>query len=264
LQVFSAIAERSFTVSDVSKHPLEGNLSQEELDTLMTMQTGAEISAYMHELELSHGLRVRDEYNPERLHEVVQEAEVAPKFSIKIGDEVFTADTTEELAAKSEAALVARVQKTQADAAAAAGDQARNKNGTFRAQPRVTDDADEITNDIVTKALQARGIDMDALKEASDGKRYEKSWAEAAGEWIATQTPESYPGGEQLKEQVAVKIRELGLEGQPSAASIQKAYDLVVAEAEQYLKLQKATSSAEIQEIIGKTARENDARRYRR
>src|ERR1700733_5556154 len=125
-------------MSEISKHPLEGNMSQEELNQLVTMQTGAEISAYMHELELTHGLRRRDELNPERLHEVEQ---VAPKYSIKIGDETLTADTTEELSAKSEAAIVAQVQRTQA---AAATDQARNKNGTFAKQPSVTDDADRI------------------------------------------------------------------------------------------------------------------------
>jgi hypothetical protein len=247
-------------VSNVSKHPLEGNLSQEELDTLMTMQTGAEISAYMHELELSHGLRVRDELNPERLHEVVQEEQAAPKFSIKIGDETFTADTTEELAAKSEAALVARVQKTQADAAA--GDQARNKNGTFRAQPRVTDGADEITNDLVTKALQAQGIDMDALKDASDNKKYEKSWASATNEFLKS-TPD-YPGGEELQQRMAARLLDLGLTDKPSAESLRAAYDSISAEAGQYLALQKATTSEEIQQIIGKTQRDNDARRYHR
>jgi hypothetical protein len=236
-------------MSEISKHPLEGNLSQEELDQLMTMQTGAEISAYMHELELTHGLRVRDAMNPERLHEVEQ---VAPKYSIKIGDETFTADTTEELSAKSEAAIVAQVQRTQA---AATADQARNKNGTFRAQPAVTDGADQITSDLVAKALQAQGIDMDALKEASAGMAYQKTWAQAASEWIATKTPEEYPGGEQLKEQVALKIRELGLEAKPSAASIQAAYDLVVAEADLHEKL-KTASPEEIRTLLGITGRE--------
>ena len=64
-------------MSEISQHPLEGKLTQEQFDYVMT-HSGAEVSAAMHEWELQAGLRVRDELNPERLHEVEQ---VAPKFS---------------------------------------------------------------------------------------------------------------------------------------------------------------------------------------
>jgi hypothetical protein len=247
-------------MSQINPHPLESKMTQEQIDTLMKMETPTEMSAYMHELELSSGLRVRDELNASRLHEVVQEEQAAPKYSIKIGDETFTADTTEELAAKSEAALVARVQKTQADAAAA--DSARTKDGRFAKQPSVTDGADQIASDVVIRALEAQGIDPDALRDASENKKYERSWASATNEFLKS-TPD-YPGGEELQQRMAARLLDLGLTDQPSAESLRAAYDSISAEAEQYLALQKATTSEEIQQIIGKTQRDNDARRYHR
>jgi hypothetical protein len=247
-------------MSQINPHPLEGKLSQEQIDYVMT-HSGAEVSAAMHEWELEAGLRVRDELNSSLLHEVVQEEQAAPKYSIKIGDETFTADTTEELSAKSEAAIVARVQKTQADAAAAA-DSARTKDGRFAKQPSVTDGADQIASDVVMKALQAQGIDPDALRDASENKKYERSWASATNEFLKS-TPD-YPGGEELQQRMASRLFDLGLTDKPSAESLRAAYDSISAEAEQYLALQKATTSEEIQQIIGKTQRDNEARKYHR
>ena len=237
-------------MSEISKHPLEGKMTQEQIDTYMKLDYH-EGQAYLHELELGAGLRVRDELNSERLHEVAQPVAAAePKFKIKVAGVEYTADTLEELNAQYEPALKAILAANQAKA----NDVPRNSNGTFaEKQPGLLDGADQVTSDLVMKSLLAQGIDPDALRDATALKSFEKSWMHAGKEWLATQTPESYPGGADLQKAVQDKLEILGLMDYPSAANIQKAYDAVCADADRYVALRDAKTPEEIEAILGKT-----------
>lgn len=242
-------------MSEISKHPLEGKMTQEQIDTYMKLDYH-EGQAYLHELELGAGLRVRDELNPERLHEVAQPVAAAePKFKIKVAGVEYTADTLEELNAQYEPALKAILAANQAKA----NDVPRNSNGTFAKQPSVTDGADQVTNDLVLKTLRDQGIDPDALRDATALKSHEKAWAAASKEWLATQTAESYPGGAELQAELQRKLEILGLTDYPSAANIQRAYDAVCADANRYIALRDAKTPQEIEEILGKTQREHES-----
>jgi hypothetical protein len=64
-----------------------------------------------------------------------------------------------------------------------------------------------------------------------------------------------HPGGEHMVELIGTKLAELGLTDKPSAQSIQKAYDALCADADQYVALRDAKSPREIEEIWGKTGR---------
>lgn len=242
-------------MSEISKHPLEGKMTQEQIDTYMKLDYH-EGQAYLHELELGAGLRVRDELNPERLHEVVQVAEAAPsQVSAKLPDGTTFTGTAAEVSAKVAEQLVrnAETARVQSDGAP------RNANGTFAAkQPGLLDGADQVTSDLVLKALAAQGIDPDALRDATAMKSHEKAWAHASREWLATQTPESYPGGAALQEELQKKLEILGLTDYPSAANIQRAYDAVRADADRYVALRDAKTPQELEAILGKTAREHD------
>jgi hypothetical protein len=249
-------------MSDISKHPFDTEATQAEIDEYMKIAAVPGASAeFIHEWELSHGYRVRDSMNPERLHEVVQPTVEAPKtMSVKVGDQVFTANTTEELAAISERAI-------QAAIAARTGDVARNANGTFAKQPSVTDGADKITNGLVTRALQEElGIKPEELQAAVAGIRennnHTSSWAMATKEFL-NRNPD-YKGDEGTKDMLARKIQELGLAETPSVASIQRAYDALSEEAERYLKVQDAKSPQEIRDALGITQREQGRLRYGR
>src|SRR5271156_4141205 len=118
-------------------------LTPEEEAKLVTMDHNEMIS-YLHSLEVAKGLTVPDVLNGSVFHELTPvETQATPKFSIKIGNEVFTANTLEELNAKYEPALKAAV---AAHDAAAQDSVARNANGRFAKQPSVTDGVDAITN----------------------------------------------------------------------------------------------------------------------
>jgi hypothetical protein len=139
--------------------------------------------------------------------------------------------------------------------------------GTFANTPSVTDAADRITNSLVTKALQEElGISAEELQasvaQIREGNQIMTRWASATKEFLKANP--HYSGNEETVKAVGAKLQELGLDGKPSAASIQKAYDALAEEAERYLKVQNATSPQEIRDALGITAREHDlARRGR-
>jgi hypothetical protein len=248
-------------MSNINPHRLEGNMTQEQIDHIMALTSPTEITTYMHELELSAGLRVPDAMNPSVLHEVQQVAEAAPKFTITVAGQTFTADTAEELSAKSSAAIQAAVQAKNAS-----DDIARNPNGTFRAQ-QVGEAADRIAGGIVTKALQEElGISPEELKasvaQIREGNQIVTSWAAATKDFLKANP--DYQGNEETVRIIGEKLQELGLDDKPSAASLQRAYDALAEEAERYLRIKDATSPQEIRDALGITERENNGSRYRR
>jgi hypothetical protein len=98
--------------------------------------------------------------------------------------------------------------------------------------------------------LANRGLDVESLKAAAEDKRadavYVNSWAEATREFIK-KNPD-WPGGENLKTAMGTKLAELGLTGQPSVESLERAYSALVMEAE----MAKATSANEIDTLRAK------------
>ena len=66
----------------------------------------------------------------------------------------------------------------------------------------------------------------------------------------STQTPESYPGGAALQEELQKKREILGLTDYPSAANIQRAYDAVRADADRYVALRDAKTPQELEAIL--------------
>jgi hypothetical protein len=246
-------------MSNISPDPMDTQMTQAEIDEMMKLNTTGEMSAFRERWLLDHGYVQRDEYRPDVLHKVQKVAEAAPKFKIKVAGQEFTANTLAELEAQYTPVLQAAM-AANAAARVQTDDAPRNANGTFAKQPTVTDDADRITNDLVLKTLLKEGIDPDALRDATALKSHEKAWAHASKEWLATQTPESYPGGEQLGVEMQKKLELLGLTDYPSAANIQKAYDAVCADADRYIALRDAKTPEEIEAIIGKTQRESERR----
>lgn len=244
-------------MSDISRHPFDTEATQAEIDEFMRIAAVPGASAeYLHDWELAHGYRERDSMNPTVLHETQKVAEAAPsQVSAKLPDGTTFTGTTEDVAAK-----VAEQLARNAEAARVQSDGApRNANGTFAAkQPGLLDGADQVTSDLVLKALAAQGIDPDALRDATAMKSHEKAWAHASREWLATQTPESYPGGAALQKELQKKLEILGLTDYPSAANIQRAYDAVCADADRYIALRDAKTPQELEAILGKTAREHD------
>jgi len=257
-----------------------GKLTKKEEEHIQTLTRPEDISKYLHDLEIEAGLRVRDSFNDQVLHEVQRTVEPqANQSSLKIDGVVFTgsdAELNEQLRAHFQ-----RQQPHQQD------DQpARDSNGRFvsaadqgkRDEANALAAADRAMLDLqfkrgeidaatfleksgaVQEYLRKQGVDLDALRDVSAGKTFEKNWAAATNEFMRGHAA-SWPGGEELKNAVALKIAELGLVDEPSAANLTKAWNAVKEDAERIAKLRDAKSPAEIEEILGTSARKQAALR---
>jgi len=247
-------------MSNSDRHPLEDMLKNDpEAAKAYEALSAEEQKAFWHSQEQAAGYLVPDKYRPDILHEVPRIVTTA-KYSIKIGDETFYGNTPEELTANSQAAIVKQIEAGNA-ARAAAGDVARNANGTFARQPSVTDGADRIANTLVVKALQDElGISADELQEVVQEKRQDRrdtaSWAQASQNFL--KNAPDYPGGEEVKNRLAQRVIDMGLVDSPSAASLRKAYDSLVADDGLQTKIAESTDPQEIRDLLGITAREQD------
>jgi hypothetical protein len=230
-----------------------GRLTKAEEEHILTLTTPSEISAYMHELELAAGLRVRDfgvGANPTILHEIDREM-LAAQQATPLTDV--------------ERAELERFRQAQPQPEA---QPARNANGTFaKNEPTpspVTAAANKIANTVVTDALAAEGISVEDLREFTAAKNADRAvvstWAEAT-EAFKQGPGNEWPGGEENRTRLAYKLDELGLTDKPSVESLVAAWDSMKAEDELDRRLRKATSSDEIREITG--AKERERQRVR-
>lgn len=261
-------------MSDISKHPFDTEASPADIDEYMKIAAipGAP-QEFMHEWEVTHGYAQRDSMNPSIIREVIRVVPVAaaaaaavaaPKVSVTLAGVTYEADTLEELQAKYQPALTAIM---QANAAKNNDAPARTNDGRFAKQPSVTNAADQITNGLVTKALQEElGISPEELQAAvagiREGNQIVTTWAAATKEFLKANP--DYRGGEETQQAIGRKLQELGLTEQPSAASIQRAYDALAEEAETYLKIKDATDPQSIRDALGITQREQDRLRHGR
>jgi hypothetical protein len=251
-----------------------GKLTKSEEDHIRTLNRPEDIAKYLHDLEIEAGLRVRDDFNESVLHEIQRPiVPQASQASLKIDGVVFTgsdAELNEQLRAHFQ-----RQQPHPQD------DQpARDANGRFvsaadqgkKDEANALAAADRAMLDLQFKRgeidaatfleksgamqeyLQKQGVDLDALRDVSAGKTFEKNWATATDEFMRGHGA-SWPGGEELKNAVALKIAELGLVDEPSAANLTKAWNAVKEDAERIARLRDAKSPAEIEEILGTSAR---------
>jgi hypothetical protein len=237
-------------MADVSRHPLEGKLTQEQQDHIMTLSPDG-IAAYLHELEVAAGLRVHDAMNPSVLHEVEQPVAQSQTASVTVAGKTFSGTQAE-----IDQQLLAYFRSQQAQPA---GDGSpRDSNGRFTREPSMTDSADQVAGDLVTKGIKGylaeQGIDPDALREASALMAHQKAWAHATREFL-NGDGSGYPGGEALQEEMGKKLIELGLDNYPSAANLKKAWDAVQDDAVRFVRLRDAKSRTEIDEALGRNQR---------
>lgn len=215
-----------------------GKLTPEEEAHLKTLATPAEISSYMHELELEAGLRVADPMNPSVIH-IVERPAVQPITSaITIDGKTYTFSGTQaEIDAAQANVFRNTFQSSEPAKLTTTNDTvARTADGRFARQeqpnPSIHQGLDDVTNNLVTKALAETGIDIDALKqvvlEKQAGRQEVSAWEQATREFVKAHP--DWEGGEGMQDLFATKLQELGLTDQPSAKSLQKAYDALVAD----------------------------------
>ena len=227
-------------------------LTAEEEQKVLSMDH-YEISAYMHELYKQRGYTVQDSLNASVEHELTPAETVDEDLKqVTINGTVVRGTQAQIDDAMRQAFMKNSQQQDDQPARASNGRFAKTQTAS------VTDDADLIASDVVMRALAAQGIDPDALRDASENKKYEKSWAASVEDFLKS-TPD-YPGGDELQQRMGAKLLELGLTDKPSVESLRAAYDSISAETEQYIALQKATSSDEVAEILGINARRVAAR----
>jgi hypothetical protein len=242
-----------------------GKLTAEEEAHILTLKRPDEIAEYLHQLELEAGLRAEDPMNNQILHELERPAAPQITSAITIDGKVYNfSGTQSEIDAQQAAVLRASFQSSEPTKLTTTNQTvARTADGRFareeqRPNPSLTQGLDNVTNNLVTKALAEVGIDIDALKEAvaekQAGRQEVSSWEQATRAF--KEANPDYPGGEGMVELIAGKLQELGLTDQPSARSIQAAYDALVAEANLNEALQNAETPEDIKVILGTRARE--------
>jgi hypothetical protein len=239
------------------------------------MNSTEEIAEYFRSKAIAEGKLVPDPINPSVLHVAQPKRDAAQpdQSSLKIDGQTFTgtdAELNEQLRAHFQ-----RQQPHPQDE-----EPARDSNGRFvsaadqgkRDQANALAASDRATLDLQFKRgemdaatfleksgamqeyLQKQGVDMNALRDVSAGTTYAKQWDAAVQEFLRG-AGASWTGGEELKNAVGLKLAELRLEDQPSAASIKRAWDAVKEDADRFAKLRDAKSPAEIEEILGTSAR---------
>src|SRR5271156_5434238 len=145
-------------MSDISKHPFDTEATQAEIDEYMRIASvPGEPQEFLHNWEAEHGYIAKRDPGDLNYDEVVQTPPPTPKFSIKIGPDTFYGNTPDELSANSQAAIVKQIEAGNAARAAAGDVVARSANGRFAKQPSATDGLDQITNNLVTQALEDAG-----------------------------------------------------------------------------------------------------------
>jgi hypothetical protein len=253
-------------------------------DAISKAGSTLEIQALLHQAEFEQKLIERDPFdngsNPDyyAAHPVeTPQATFSRQFTVNGVAHTITADSAEGLVAAELAEM-----KNIFSAAPAAAAQPRTADGRFSAEDKqrlavleaqaVLDAADPINKveqDIVERALRARGIDPDALAEFSAKKKSEdfmQSWADAGAEFTR-QTPD-WIGGEENKNTLARIVASNNLQdAADKVAVLQAAYEfglkegMFTATPEQLLaeRLSNAQSSSEIAEILGKNEREMNA-----
>jgi len=247
-------------MSNSDRHPLEDMLKNDpEAAKAYDALSVEEQKTFWHSQEQAAGYLVPDKYRPDILHEVPRIVTTA-KFSIKIGNETFYGNSPEELSANSQDAIVKQIEAGNAARAAAGDVVARSANGRFAKQPSATDGLDQITNNLVTQALEDAGLSVDELKDVAQHTRQDRkdvsSWAQATQDFLKA-SPD-YPGGEDMKNRMSKRVIELGLVNYPSAASFRKAYDSLVAEDNLAEAVKDVTDPQQMRELLGITGREQD------
>jgi hypothetical protein len=248
-------------------------LSEAQIEHIQTLMPD-QISVYLHGLELSAGLRVRDSLNPDVIHEVQQPepavraaATAASKVSVTVSGLTFSgtqAEVDAQMLAYFRAANARGELQTTNDTAP------RNSDGTFRKQTQEHElSADEATKlreraqldlqwrtgQISTEAYMERtgifetyareklGIETDPTRrEQKENEQIASSW-QAATEAFLQGPGNDWPGGEQNKERLKNKIIELNLTDNPSAESLHQAFLAIKAE--------DATTPEQMREALG-------------
>jgi hypothetical protein len=255
-------------------------LTPEQEEAISTMPP-MEIPQYLHEIELAAGLRVRDAFNSEVIHLVEQPAAAQPlsqTFTINGETHTFTGANQAEI----DAAQVSFFRKLTEDSAAkltTTNDTLpRDDKGRFARgeQPPKNNVVEPIVNGLVTKALQEElGITPAELQAVVEQKRYEsgvQSWTEAT-ETFKKGPGSDWPGGEANKKKLGELLPALEVDGvtltdmPDKVAALTAAYqymkdnELFVKNPETELnsKIASASSQSELDEILGISARRNNA-----
>jgi hypothetical protein len=243
----------SYSTSDANK---AWKLTPEQEQKILTLTSVDEISSYVRQCGLDNGVvQQLDGAAPGTLVDVPAEfqrsAEVAPKFKIKVAGQEFTANSLEELERQYTPALQAAM---AANAAARQDEQTRGSDGRFTKQPSISDGADRITNSLVAKALKEDlGVEPEdlqaAVQEIRSNRTFESNWSAASQEFMK-RNPE-YSGNDETVKAIGERLIAMGLDEQPSAENLQKAYDSLAEEAQRYLALKDAKTPEEITAILG-------------
>lgn len=240
-----------------------GKLTQAEIDHINTLTRPEDIAAYLHDQEVAAGLRSVDPMNPDVRHEVERVAQLfTASITVDGKSYTFSGDNQADVDRQQIEFFKSTFSSSQPSQVRTTNDTvARTADGRFareERQPSLTQGLDDVTGGLVAKALAAEGISLDDLKAAVAEKQADKrvvsSWAQATIDF-KNQHPD-WEGGENMVELIGTKLAELGLTNQPSARSIQAAYDALVAEATQYEALRDAKTPEEIKTILGTRARE--------
>jgi hypothetical protein len=278
-------------------NPLSWTMTDEQKAHYNTLDFNLGI-AYLHELELANESRVRDSENPSVLHErtfVAEPVKQAPaQPTLTVEGHTFTG-TEREIEMQLTAFFTAKAQQP----AAAEVAPARNTRGQFvkqDSQPSTTSAADKIVNDQVARAIEEKtGVSLDEVKQLVEEKRgrdYSQSWAEATTAFFQTAEGKIWPGGETNQRRMAEIIKTHTLpDGTPYAdapdktevlracAEYMREHELIeippaILEAKQRTDAEakakadedalktaiaNAHSPQEIEALIGKTTREQNA-----
>jgi hypothetical protein len=226
-------------------------LSPEEQAHLNTLDVEG-MKQFFHQRELRDGLRVKDSMNDSRLHEIDRTAAeaVAAEAKLRAVSPLTGAERDELARFRSQQPEIART----ADGRFAREEQWSNANSGL----------DPIVDGLVEKHLKSLGVDIQDLREAVADKAAERNvvqtWA-AATEEFKNGIGANWPGGDELREAVAYKIAELGLQDKPSAQSLYQAWKAVEADANQYAAVRDAKTPAELAEALGVTERQRERAR---
>jgi hypothetical protein len=254
-----------------------------ELEAEIMKSSPDEIKDILHAAMIQQGLVKVDEFNASVLHPVEQPAAQGQsnQSSLTVDGKTFTG-TQEQLNEQLRAHFQSQQQQPTNDAPP------RDQNGRFAKQNAPQQSAEQQAQAAADRAmldlqfkrgeidaatfleksgamqeyLQKQGVDLDALRDVSAGKTFEKKWNAVTDEFLRSPEGQTWPGGEELKNAVGLKIAELGLVDQPSVASIKRAWDAVKEDTERFAKLRdrdtklaSARSREEVDELLERNKR---------
>ena len=199
------------------------------------------IQHLLHEAALSQGLVQRDN-DPNIFIPVEQPTPrgYAKTLTINGTKHIIEGATEAELVANE----LAKMKELFAPAAASDEPQ-RDNYGRFRARQSEVDAAEQAAQlleeedpaaraqaDVVRRALEAQGIDVDALKEYTASKQDERmaqSWSDAAERFRNSPAGENWPGGKRNQQTISEIILENGLvETDDKVGAMEAAYKFMV------------------------------------